>query len=173
MKYFIPLWGQQHSSADILILRDDETFIPLWGQQLPYQSSLVPGTPEIFHTPTGTATILGFFASTSKWKHFLPLWGQQQSRGKFSLIGFKKHFIPLWGQQLADEHLQFVICVETFHTPMGTATRLRESLSRTFRETFHTPMGTATQALNAPLHFLRRKHFIPLWGQQPGCGCSS
>ena len=37
----------------------------------------------------------------------------------------------------------------------------------TVAETFHTPMGTATQALNAPLHFLRRKHFIPLRGQQP------
>ena len=52
-KHFIPLWGQQLS-----VLRLDSViskyFIPLWGQQLPYQSSLVPGTPETFHTPSGT-----------------------------------------------------------------------------------------------------------------------
>ena len=39
---------------------------------------------------------------------------------------------------------RLIRAVETFHTLMGTATRLREALSRTFRETFHTPMGTAT-----------------------------
>ena len=33
-------------------------------------------------------------------------------------------------------------------------------------------MGTATQALNAPLHFLRRKHFIPLRGQQLSMACN-
>ena len=55
-----------------------------------------------------------------------------------------KHFIPLWGQQRHHADVVHLRSEKTFHTPMGTATRLREALSRTFRETFHTPMGTAT-----------------------------
>ena len=56
--------------------------------------------------------------------------------------------------------------VETFHTPMGTATRIVNYLFG-FRiiETFLTPMGTATR--QTPPHGSDwRKHFVPLWGQQ-------
>ena len=59
----------------------------------------------------------------------------------------QKHFVPLWGQQRFQDKLVISSAVETFHTPMGTATLSAERAAIACRETFHTPMGTATQRL--------------------------
>ena len=98
-------------------------------------------------------------------KHFIPLWGQQLGRcyrrhsnlrnisypygdsnnvcGS-TPIAVTKHFIPLWGQQRDKLRDRLRGRVETFHTPMGTATAIVCTSVYLCTETFRTPMGTAT-----------------------------
>ena len=103
-------------------------------------------------------------------KYFIPLWGQQPAKIEIALSTLMKHFIPLWGQQhLRGRHGRHsgrnisypdgdsnvedaataVIAVETFRSPMGTATGHAGPASKKRRETFHTPTGTATTRPNS------------------------
>ena len=120
-KHFIPLRGQQRQLVTTKNTVDQKHFIPIWGQQ-----HLAQDLPIQLRT-----------------KHFLPLWGQQRDGEKDTGINRGKHFFPLWGQQLGAQAVRLFL-METFHTPMGTATIE---------------------------HFVIKicgcaKHFIPLWGQQ-------
>ena|GEM_PF-5416445 len=98
-----------------------------------------------------------------------------------------KHFIPLWGQQLLIVGISLILKIETFHTPMGTATTVPVILSTRYARNISYPYGDSNRpAQPHSLHSTRNisypygdsnpvfvaalrlpvKHFIPLWGQQ-------
>ena len=143
LKHFIPLWGQQLVVAGKVLLDIRKHFIPLWGQQ--------PAKIEI--------------ALSTLMKHFIPLWGQQHLRGRHGRHSGRNISYP-YGDSNVEDAATAVIAVETFRSPMGTATGHAGPASKKRRETFHTPTGTATTRPNSWYFGQYRKHFIPLWGQQ-------
>ena len=125
---------------------------------------------ETFHTPMGTATGFSHRASRRRngnisypygdsneiprlnkrilKKHFLPLWGQQHLRGRHGRHSGRNISYP-YGDSNVEDAATAVIAVETFRSPMGTATGHAGPASKKRRETFHTPTGTATTRPNS------------------------
>ena len=79
-------------------------------------------------------------------KHFIPLWGQQHLRGRHGRHSGRNISYP-YGDSNVEDAATAVIAVETFRSPMGTATGHAGPASKKRRETFHTPTGTVTFAV--------------------------
>ena len=78
------------------------------------------GLEETFHTPMGTATIEHFVIKICGCaKHFIPLWGQQQSSDSSRPPQSGNISYP-YGDSNVEDAATAVIAVETFHTPSGT-----------------------------------------------------
>ena len=136
----------------------------------------------------GTATLVVVCHYLLHAKHFLLLRGQQHGERGENVGTVAETFHTPMGTATTGMPVASASCCETFHTPTGTVTfavihrrTLRRNISylygdsnpheplpacRDSAEAFHTPMGTATR--QTPPHGSDwRKHFIPLWGQQP------
>ena len=98
-------------------------------------------------------------------KHFIPLWGQQRLEFFRGCVRDRKHFIPLRGQQQTGNRAVH-LGLRNISYPYGDSNRLATALSTLALETFHTPMGTATPRSACSASQSSVKHFTPLRGQQ-------
>ena len=129
-KHFISLWGQQlRRECRIAGHKHAETFHTLMGTATHTGHLKRTRLDETSHTPTGTATPCTPPKPDCLLKHFIPLWGQQQSVSNSFSIAFAKHFIPLWGQK-ENRYVQLDISVFTL------SARVIHMLRRPYRAPF-------------------------------------
>ena len=77
---------------------------------------------ETFHTPMGTATDAAAALGHCFQKHFIPLWGQQPEYNRSEKVIFAGNISYPYGDSNNPRILRVHLKVETFLTPMGTAT---------------------------------------------------
>ena len=137
--------GTATSFAPAIFIFFWKHFIPLWGQQ-PLDLVVVQERLGNISYPYGDSNRIVGGRGASDGKHFIPLWGQQHLRGRHGRHSGRNISYP-YGDSNVEDAATAVIAVETFRSPMGTATGHAGPASKKRRETFHTPTGTATTGM--------------------------